>query len=93
MVPDAEIVRIMKETLTALEIGEFVIKINHRKILDGMFEFCGVPQEKFRTISSAVDKLDKVINIKKNNRIVITIIKIYYKLFNFNNIFLIKLFK
>jgi len=59
MVPDAEIVRIMKETLTALEIGDFTIKINHRKILDGMFEFCGVPKEKFRTISSAVDKLDK----------------------------------
>jgi len=60
MVPDAEIVRIMKETLTALEIGDFTIKINHRKILDGMFEFCGVPKDKFRTISSAVDKLDKV---------------------------------
>jgi len=59
MVPDAEIVRIMKETLTALDIGDFTIKINHRKILDGMFEFCGVPKEKFRTISSAVDKLDK----------------------------------
>ena len=25
-----------------------------------MFEVCGVPAEKFRTISSAVDKLDKV---------------------------------
>lgn len=25
-----------------------------------MFEVCGVPEEKFRTISSAVDKLDKV---------------------------------
>jgi histidyl-tRNA synthetase len=34
--------------------------VNHRKILDGMFEVCGVPAEKFRTISSAVDKLDKV---------------------------------
>jgi len=59
MVPDAEILRIMKETLTALEIGDFTIKLNHRKILDGMFEFCGVPKDKIRTISSAVDKLDK----------------------------------
>ena len=25
-----------------------------------MFEACGVPKEKFRTICSAVDKLDKV---------------------------------
>lgn len=35
-------------------------KLNHRKILDGIFEVCGVPAEKIRSISSAVDKLDKV---------------------------------
>ena len=35
-------------------------QMNHRKILDGIFEVCGVPPEKIRTISSAVDKLDKV---------------------------------
>ena len=37
-------------------------QINHRKILDGIFEVCGVPPEKIRPISSAVDKLDKVAN-------------------------------
>jgi histidyl-tRNA synthetase len=37
-----------------------VTKLNHRKVLDGMFEVCGVAPEKIRTISSAVDKLDKV---------------------------------
>ena len=36
------------------------LQVNHRKILDGMFEACGVEPAKFRTISSAVDKLDKV---------------------------------
>ncbi|KAI9002303.1 hypothetical protein BC832DRAFT_532865 [Gaertneriomyces semiglobifer] len=60
MVPDAEIMRVMFEILTALEIGKFTIKINHRKVLDGMFEVCGVPEDKIRTISSAVDKLDKM---------------------------------
>jgi len=35
-------------------------QVNHRKILDGIFEVCGVPPEKIRPISSAVDKLDKV---------------------------------
>ena len=29
-------------------------------ILDGIFAVCGVPQDKIRTISSAVDKLDKL---------------------------------
>jgi histidyl-tRNA synthetase len=60
MVPDAEILCIFSEALTALEVGEFVIKVNHRKVLDGIFEVCGVPSEKIRSISSAVDKLDKL---------------------------------
>ena len=40
-----------------------LLKVNHRKILDGIFEVCGVPPEKIRPISSAVDKLDKVLKI------------------------------
>lgn len=60
MVPDAEALRVMSEILSGLDIGNFTIKVNHRKILDGMFEVCGVPAEKIRTISSAVDKLDKM---------------------------------
>lgn len=60
MLPDAECVKVVSDILNTLEIGEFVIKLNHRQLLDGMFEACGVPAEKFRTICSTVDKLDKV---------------------------------
>ncbi|KAJ1962895.1 Cytoplasmic and mitochondrial histidine tRNA synthetase, partial [Dimargaris xerosporica] len=60
MVPDAEIVKIGVEVLTALDVGEFMIKVNHRKLLDGMFAVCGVPEDKIRPISSAVDKMDKL---------------------------------
>ncbi|KAI4191294.1 MAG: hypothetical protein L6R41_000221 [Letrouitia leprolyta] len=63
MLPDAEILRIVCEVFEGLGWKEkegFTIKINHRGILDGVFEVCGVPKEKIRTISSAVDKLDKV---------------------------------
>ena len=60
MIPDAEIISLVCSIVTKLEVGEFVIKLNHRKILDGIFEVCGVPADKIRTISSAVDKLDKV---------------------------------
>jgi len=59
MVPDAEILRIAVEALQALDIGDFTIKINHRKILDGLFQVCGVPLDRIRAISSSVDKLDK----------------------------------
>lgn len=60
MIPDAEVIRVAVEVLESLDIGDFTVKINHRKILDGMFEVCGVPEDKIRSISSAVDKLDKM---------------------------------
>ncbi|KAF1874519.1 hypothetical protein Lal_00029946 [Lupinus albus] len=59
MGPDFEVVRILTELLDELKIGEYEIKLNHRKLLDGMMEICGVPPEKFRTICSSIDKLDK----------------------------------
>ncbi|KAH6998432.1 hypothetical protein BKA56DRAFT_470489 [Ilyonectria sp. MPI-CAGE-AT-0026] len=61
MVPDAEVLRIITEVFEGLGWnGGYTIKLNHRKILDGIFEVCGVPEDKIRTISSAVDKLDKM---------------------------------
>ncbi|KAG8754615.1 Cytoplasmic and mitochondrial histidine tRNA synthetase [Serendipita sp. 396] len=67
MIPDAEILSLLADILTRLRIGEFTIKLNHRKILDGIFAVCGVPEEKTRSISSAVDKLDKMpwVEVKK----------------------------
>ncbi|KAF8054669.1 hypothetical protein N665_1321s0015 [Sinapis alba] len=59
MGPDFEVVKILTELLDKLEIGDYVVKLNYRKLLDGMLEICGVPAEKFRTICSSIDKLDK----------------------------------
>ncbi|XP_065265967.1 histidine--tRNA ligase, cytoplasmic isoform X3 [Emys orbicularis] len=59
MIPDAECLKIVHEILSGLQIGDFLIKVNDRRILDGMFAVCGVPDSKFRTICSTVDKLDK----------------------------------
>uniref|UniRef100_A0A8D3DIW7 histidine--tRNA ligase n=1 Tax=Scophthalmus maximus TaxID=52904 RepID=A0A8D3DIW7_SCOMX len=60
MIPDAECLKIVHEILSELELGDFRIKVNDRRILDGMFAVCGVPDDKFRTICSTVDKLDKM---------------------------------
>ncbi|KAK4185524.1 hypothetical protein QBC35DRAFT_454182 [Podospora australis] len=61
MIPDAEIIRIINEVFDGLGLkGKFTIKLNSRKILDGIFQVCGVPDESIRPISSAVDKLDKM---------------------------------
>jgi histidyl-tRNA synthetase len=60
MIPDAECIRVVSEILDTLHIGQYVIKVNHRRLLDGMFEACGVSADKFRTACSSIDKLDKV---------------------------------
>lgn len=59
MIPDAEILLIIAEAFEALKV-DVTMKINHRKVLDGIFAAAGVPKDKIRTISSAVDKLDKL---------------------------------
>ncbi|KAI8440368.1 hypothetical protein MSG28_001700 [Choristoneura fumiferana] len=59
MVPDAECLKVVSEILDALKIGDYVLKVNHRRLLDGMFEACGVPADNFRATCSTVDKLDK----------------------------------
>lgn len=59
MIPDAECLKIVHEILSELQLGDFLIKVNDRRILDGMFAVCGVPDNKFRSICSSVDKLDK----------------------------------
>jgi histidyl-tRNA synthetase len=66
MIADAEILRVIVEVFEALQL-EITIKVNHRQILDRLFAVAGVPDEKIRSISSAVDKLDKIIwaDVKK----------------------------
>jgi histidyl-tRNA synthetase len=59
MIADAEILCVIVEVFEALQL-ETTIKINHRRILDGLFAVAGVPDEKIRSISSAVDKLEKI---------------------------------
>lgn len=60
MVPDLEILAVLCEGLTLLGVEDFKVKLNHRKVLDGIFQACGVPDADVRKISSAVDKLDKL---------------------------------
>ena len=59
MMPDAEVLSVVCEILSALEIGAFSVKINNRKFLDAMVELAGCEKRKFKTICSSIDKLDK----------------------------------
>ena len=70
MIPDSECIKIIADIIESLDVGKFEIKINHRSLLDGMFEICGVPTDKFRTASSSIDKLDKSPWIEVRNELV-----------------------
>lgn len=59
MIPDAECLKVAVEILQEIKVGKFLIKINHRKLLDAMIELCGISNDKFRPVCSSVDKLDK----------------------------------
>ena len=41
MMPEAEIIRLTSEILTKLNIGNFKIRINHRKILESIVLLIG----------------------------------------------------
>lgn len=63
MIVDAEIFTILGlilETLCFSSLFKVTIKVNHRKILDGIFRSCGVEDKSIRAVSSAIDKLDKM---------------------------------
>uniref|UniRef100_A0A182W2L3 histidine--tRNA ligase n=1 Tax=Anopheles minimus TaxID=112268 RepID=A0A182W2L3_9DIPT len=59
MLPDAECVKVVCEILHDVGVGDFTIKLNHRKLLEGIFQVCGVPADIFRNVCSSIDKLDK----------------------------------
>lgn len=59
MVPDAEALTIMHEVMAKVDVGDFEIRLSHRGLLEGIVSLSGAPEKKFKTICSAIDKLDK----------------------------------
>lgn len=57
---DAEVVAIIANIFTKLNIGDFVIRINNRKILTGLFEGLGISGEKIKPVLDIVDDLEKL---------------------------------
>lgn len=59
MLPEAECLKVLDEVLTALNLGDFYTKLNHRLLLEGIFAISGIKQSHFKNVCSSVDKLDK----------------------------------
>jgi histidyl-tRNA synthetase len=62
MAADAEMCMLAADTMEALGIprGSYVVKVNNRKVLDGVMNVIGVLVEKQLTVLRAVDKLDRL---------------------------------
>ncbi len=60
MLADAEIVNVIYSVLKQLGFKSFVIKINNRKILTGIGQYAGVPNEMLGGLYRSIDKLAKI---------------------------------
>lgn len=56
---DAEIPAVVHAVFRALDIGDFTIWLNHRKLLRGFFEGQGIDAERQAPVLREIDKLDK----------------------------------
>ncbi len=60
MLADAEIVALIYGVLKRLGFSDFSIALNDRKILDGIGQYAGVPENLQAGLYRSIDKLDKV---------------------------------
>ncbi|BAY98717.1 histidyl-tRNA synthetase [Tolypothrix tenuis PCC 7101] len=57
---DAQMPAIITEIFEAINIGDFVIRINNRKILTGFFQSLGIAENQIKTCISIIDDLEKI---------------------------------
>lgn len=60
MIVEAEIISASSEALSKLGFTDFVVRLNHRKVLTGILDAAGIAPEKHSTALIALDKLDKI---------------------------------
>lgn len=60
MLADAEIVTVIYSALKQLGFSSFVTNINNRKILTGIGQYAGVPNELLGSLYRSIDKLGKI---------------------------------
>jgi histidyl-tRNA synthetase len=57
---DAQMPAIIAEIFEAINIGDFLIRINNRKVLTGFFQSLGVEAEKIKACIGIIDNLEKI---------------------------------
>lgn len=62
MLADADVVSIVIEALRGIQMPNFVVHINHRKLLESLALYAGVPAAQAPGVYRAIDKLAKIGN-------------------------------
>ncbi|MEA5619433.1 histidine--tRNA ligase [Cronbergia sp. UHCC 0137] len=57
---DAQMPAIITEIFEAINIGDFVIRINNRKILTGFFQSMGIAENQIKACIGIIDNLEKI---------------------------------
>ncbi|QIR40243.1 histidine--tRNA ligase [Tolypothrix sp. PCC 7910] len=57
---DAQMPAIITEIFEAINIGDFIIRINNRKILTGFFQSLGIAENQIKTCIGIIDDLEKI---------------------------------
>jgi histidyl-tRNA synthetase len=57
---DAQMPAIITEIFDAVNIGDFLIRINNRKILTGFFKSVGIEETKIKSCIGIIDTLEKI---------------------------------
>ena len=60
MIVEAEIISASTEALHKLGFNDFLVRLNHRKVLTGILDAAGIASDKHGTALIALDKLDKI---------------------------------
>jgi len=60
MLADTEIIFVGYKILKELGFKKFSIRINNRKVLNGILEYCNISRDKSFSVLASVDKLDKI---------------------------------
>ncbi|AUT01024.1 histidine--tRNA ligase [Nostoc sp. CENA543] len=61
---DAQMPAIITEIFEAINIGDFVIRINNRKVLTGFFQSLGISETQIKSCISIIDNLEKIGEVK-----------------------------
>lgn len=60
VIADAEIIAIMAETMRALDVANFIVKVNNRKIVEGLPELLKFDRRNLDPLLRTLDKRDKI---------------------------------